>query len=194
MSQPYLTWLENHFPICIKGKNLCKVTVMLFKPRNSSEDPITHWGWLCFQELQVQEGPCWSFISACCKAHVSETYLAFDKANINNAAWLKYLQLLSIYHLRLSLTFYLVSSGFVAPLWMKVDFLLSPRKIFSSVPLVFATTRYSQSSIPKRAWLPGGMKSSLTTTRLQPILCFSQLMEENLSFLQRQDNVQEQKR
>jgi len=83
--QLYLTLLENHFPLCIKGKNLCKVTIMLFKSRNSSEDPVTHWGWLYFQELQVQEGPCWSFILTCCKAHVRETYLAFDKANINNA-------------------------------------------------------------------------------------------------------------
>lgn len=46
MFQPYLTWLKNHFPICIKGKNLCKVTIMLFKPWHSCEDPITHWGYL----------------------------------------------------------------------------------------------------------------------------------------------------
>lgn len=85
MFQPYLTWLKNHFPICIKGKNLCKVTIMLFKPWHSCEDPITHWGCLCFQKLQVQKGPCWSFIPTCCKAHVRETYFAFDNANIRSA-------------------------------------------------------------------------------------------------------------
>lgn len=58
---------------------------MLFKPQNSSEDPITHWGWLCFDELQVQKGPCWSPVLTCCRARVRGTYLTFDKANINTA-------------------------------------------------------------------------------------------------------------
>lgn len=108
MFQPYLTWLENHFPICIKGKNLCKVAIMLFKPQNSSEDPVIHWGCLCLQELQVQQGPCWCFILSCCKAQIREIHLFIMPK------WLKYLQLLSVYHLGLLLTCYLVSPWFLA--------------------------------------------------------------------------------
>lgn len=47
--------------------------------------------------------------------------------------WLKYLQLLSIYHLRLLHTFYSVSSGFVGSFLMKAGFLCSLGKLFSSI-------------------------------------------------------------
>lgn len=173
MFQPNLTWWENHFPICIKGNNLCKVTIMLFKPQNSSEDPVIHWGCLCFQELQVQQGLCWYFILTCCKAHGRETHLLIMPK------CLKYLQLLSVHHLGLLLAFYLVSPCFVAPFWIKPGFQLSPGKFLSTDPPVSAT------STSRWGWGMMGMgmmNPSFSTVRLQPVICLLQLMEENISF------------
>lgn len=95
--------------------------------------------------------------------------------------WLKYLQLLSVHHLGLLHTFYLVSSGFVGSFLMKAGFLCSPGKSFSSVAQL-CPTGTSDSPVYSGEHNPMRLKPGLLPIR-QLILCLLKSKQENTLIL-----------